>query len=163
MTPHPEEPDGPDRPPEQVDPDAPGAPTTTRPVHVRPGSLALVAVGGALGTGAREALSLALPPVDGVPLTTLGINVVGAFVLGALLQTLLLRGDDTGGRRRWRLFAGTGVLGGFTTYSAVATDTAQLGADRPLVAAGYALGTLLLGLLAAGAGALLGRRTGGAR
>jgi CrcB protein len=124
--------------------------------------LLLVAVGGAIGTGLREALSLIFPPVSGVALTTGVINVVGALVLGLLLTILSGHGDDTGRRRDVRLFAGTGILGGFTTYSALAVDTVLLGdAGRILAAGGYALGTLLLGLAAASLGVGIGRRIGG--
>lgn len=132
---------------------APGA------AHPRPRFLLLVAVGGALGTGLREALSLTFPPVSGVSVTTGVINVVGAFVLGLLLEFLSGRGEDSGRRRDLRLFAGTGVLGGFTTYSALATDTVLLGDTERFVAAGsYTVGTLVLGLAAAALGIALGRR-----
>ena len=124
-----------------------------------PRFLLLVALGGALGTGLREALSLTFPPVSGVSVTTGVINVVGAFLLGLLLEFLSGRGADAGRRRDLRLFAGTGVLGGFTTYSALATDTALLGDAGRFVAAGsYAVGTLALGLSAAALGIALGRR-----
>lgn len=134
------------------------------PPHRQPRLLLLVAVGGALGTGLREALSLIFPPVSGVAITTGVINVVGALVLGLLLTILSARGDDTGRRRDVRLFAGTGILGGFTTYSALATDTVLVGdAGRFLAAGGYALGTLLLGLAAAALGIAAGHRIVGSR
>ena len=66
---------------------------TDLPVHLRPGFLLLVAAGGAVGTAAREAVSLAVVPPFGV----LAVNVVGAFVLGVLLESLLRRGPDAGG------------------------------------------------------------------
>lgn len=128
-------------------------------VHRDPRFLLLVAVGGAVGTGLREALSLTFPPVSGIPVTTGVINVVGAFVLGLLLEFLSGRGADAGRRRDLRLFAGTGVLGGFTTYSALATDTVLVGDAGRFVAAGsYAVGTLVLGLAASALGIALGRR-----
>ena len=120
------------------------------PVHLRPRSMLLVAAGGAVGTGARYLLSTHLPPVRAVPLAVLAINVVGAFALGLLLERLLRDGPDAGRRRDLRLLLGTGVLGGFTTYSALATDTlALLATGATGRALAYALGTLLLGLLAA--------------
>ena len=97
-----------------------------RPVHLRWQYLALVAAGGAVGTALRELLMLAVPPVAEIPVATLGINVLGAFLLGALLETLARRGPDVGGRRKLRLLLGTGALGGFTTYSSLATDTSLL-------------------------------------
>lgn len=129
-------------------------------MHLRPRSIALVAVGGALGTAARHLLSQVVPHVRGVPVGILLVNVVGAFVLGLLLERLGRAGPDTGRRLELRLLLGTGVLGGFTTYSALATDTvALLAAGDAGRAAGYALGTLVLGLLASLLGLWCGTRT----
>lgn len=127
--------------------------------HQQPLTIAMVALGGAIGTGAREAISLALPPLDGVPVAILGINVVGAFLLGLLLESLLLRGSDTGRRRSLRLFLGTGILGGFTTYSALAADSGVLLLDgRAPVAIAYAVGTVVLGGVASWLGIIAARR-----
>lgn len=124
----------------------------------------MVALGGALGTGAREAISLAVPPIGGVPVAILGINVVGAFLLGLLLESLLRRGPDVGRRRDLRLFFGTGVLGGFTTYSALAADSSVLLIEgRALVGVLYAVGSVVLGALASWGGIVLARRIGGGR
>lgn len=122
---------------------------------LRPGSVMLVAVGGMLGVAAREGLVLALPRTD-LPWAVGAVNLSGAFLLGLLLELLSRRGPETRGRRDLRLFLGTGVLGGFTTYSALATDTARLasGGDLP-AAAGYALASVVLGVLAAAAGVKL--------
>lgn len=110
-------------------------------------------VGGAVGTGGRALVSATAPPLAGVPLAVLVVNVVGAFLLGLLLARLDRAGADDGRRRDLRLLLGTGVLGGFTTYSALAADTAALLTDgRPGTAAAYAGGTLVLGLVAALAG-----------
>lgn len=127
------------------------------PVHLRPGMVALVFAGGAIGTAVREALSLAFPPVGGIPVTIFAINVVGAFALGVLLELLVRRGPDHGGRRRARLLFGTGVLGGFTTYSALATDTALLvGGEQVAAGVVYALATVVVGALASWTGILTG-------
>ncbi|WP_394769069.1 fluoride efflux transporter FluC [Lacisediminihabitans sp.] len=124
-----------------------------RPIHLRWRYLGLVAVGGAVGTALREALGLLLPPVGGIDVAVLGINVVGAFALGVLLEHLARRGTDEGGRRTARLLLGTGLLGGFTTYSALAADTSLLFAvDRAWPALAYGLGSVLIGALAAWAG-----------
>ncbi len=129
-------------------------------MHLQGASIGLVFVGGAVGTGARAALTGATPLVSGVPAALLGINVVGAFLLGLLLQRLHRAGPDEGRRRDLRMLVGTGVLGGFTTYSALAVDTAGLLAEgRAAGALLYAGGTLLLGLAAA----LAGLRCGGLR
>ncbi|MGY4858515.1 fluoride efflux transporter FluC [Cryobacterium sp. AP23] len=141
-------------------------PGAAQPVHLRWQSLALVFAGGTVGTALRELLALSVPPVAGVAVVIMGINVVGAFLLGLLLETLTRRGPDEGRRRQLRLLLGTGVLGGFTTYSALATDTSLLLADNRLGAALlYALGTVIVGALASwagiSAGAALHRRRAG--
>lgn len=120
-----------------------------RALHLRPGLILLVVLGGTAGTAAREALSLALPPVGGIPVAILGINLLGAFLLGFLLDALARRGPDAGGRRGLRLLLGTGFLGGFTTYSALAADSALL-LSATAVGPGlvYALGTVVVGALA---------------
>lgn len=124
----------------------------------------MVALGGAIGTGAREVISLAVPPIGGVPVAILGINVVGAFLLGLLLESLLRRGPDIGLRRDLRLFLGTGVLGGFTTYSALAADSSVLLIEgSALVGVLYAVGSVVLGVLASWSGIVLARRIGGGR
>lgn len=127
------------------------------PVHLRPALLALVAAGGAVGTAAREALSLAVPSADGFPVGVLLINVSGAFVLGVLLEALARRGPDAGARLLVRLGVGTGFCGGFTTYSALAAATAVLLASgRTGTAVLYAVATVLLGGLATWLGMLAG-------
>jgi fluoride exporter len=130
--------------------------TEARPPYRQPGLLALVFVGGAAGTIARWATGLVVPHVLRVPLATLAVNVVGAFLLGVLLERL-------GGRRRaLRLTLGTGLCGGFTTYSALANDTAGL-VREGLVghALAYALATVVLGLAASALGIALARRRSG--
>lgn len=134
----------------EVDDTHPGA---SRPVHLRVRYLAVVALGGMVGTASREVLSIIVPSVWGIPVIILLINIVGAFALGALLEALARRGADEGRRRSLRLLLCTGVLGGFTTYSALATDTSELLADgRAGAAIGYALATLLVGAAATFAG-----------
>lgn len=115
--------------------------------------------GGAIGAGLRALLLL---PVAGggrteVIAVTLVENVVGSLVLGIVVALL---GDR---RPRLRAFAGTGVLGGFTTYSTFAVQTAQLTADAAAAAVLLALASLLLGLLAALGGLVIGRRITGGR
>ena len=112
----------------------------------------LVAVGAALGTFVRASISSAFPhPADGWPWATFAINVTGSFVLGLVLESLVLSGNDTGWRRTVRLTCGTGILGGFTTYSTYVLEVeklVQLGA--PAYGLLYALLSLILGLIAAG-------------
>lgn len=152
---------GPDRAGDPVrvplDPDAEqsdGArPPQERPAHLRPHLLALVFVGGAIGTAARASVAVLVPEQAGVPLPTLAVNILGAFLLGVLLEALGRRGPDVGPRRALRLTLGTGVLGGFTTYSSLTAETGTLSlAGGGGIAAAYAVGSLLLGVLAAWAG-----------
>ena len=135
------------------------APAQTRPLHLRWSSIGLVVAGGFLGTLVRYLLSLALPEWGGMPWPIFLINVVGAFILGWLLAFLARRGPDAGRRRTVRLFAGTGVLGGFTTYSTFAVGTDGLfvtGDVWPGIA--YAVATVVVGAAASLAGILLGAR-----
>ncbi|MBB1196912.1 fluoride efflux transporter FluC [Curtobacterium flaccumfaciens] len=123
--------------------------TDERPPHLRWRLVALVALGGAIGTTVRALLAAAFPAHDGISWAILAINVVGAFCLGFLLDALARRGPDIGRRRAVRLFVGTGVLGGFTTYSTLADDTAQLlDLGRWTAGTGYALLSVVLGLVA---------------
>lgn len=106
----------------------------------------LVGAGGVLGTAARSLLSTAIPDVAGVPVGILFINLTGAFLLGLLLEALARRGPDEGSRRDLRLLLGTGLIGGYTTCSTLATGTALLILDGyPFTGIGYALGTVVLG------------------
>lgn len=112
-----------------------------------PANIAWVALGGAIGAGLRFALNEAFPAsVAAFPWVTLFENVAGAFLL-ALMLTYVLRRR----RLRWdvRPFLGTGLLGSFTTFSTLSHELLTL---APAAALGYALVSLLLGLLAAFAG-----------
>ncbi|MCT9621038.1 CrcB family protein [Curtobacterium sp. C2H10] len=137
-----------------------------RPLHLRWSMLGVVALGGAIGTGVRALLAEVFPAHAGISWAIFAINVVGAFCLGLLLEALAHRGPDVGRRRGLRLFVGTGILGGFTTYSTLADDTAQLlDVGRWGAGSGYALLTVAAGLLAvvAGIGLATVLRSGGAR
>lgn len=114
----------------------------------------LVFVGCVLGTFARAALSSAFPHADaGWPWATFWINIVGSVVLGALLEALSRAGEDSGWRRSVRLGVGTGVIGGFTTYSTFVLEIDQLArADALPLAIAYALVSAVVGLAAAVAG-----------
>ncbi len=140
---------------------APERPGEIRPPFLQPHLMGLVFLGGALGTLARWGTGLLVPHVAHVPLGTVVVNVLGAFVLGAIVEHLAGRGPDTGRRRALRLLLGTGFCGGFTTYSALAVDTAGLLRDGPVGSAlAYVLGTVVLGLGACALGIGVARRAG---
>lgn len=127
-------------------------------VHLTPAFILLVAVGGAAGSIARHGVELWLGPSDGLPVGTLTVNLAGAFALGVLLEGLATRGSDGGHRRAGRLLFGTGFLGGFTTYSALAVEADGLLRDgRGTLALIYMLTTVMVGLLASLAGVLCAR------
>ncbi|MDR6176119.1 CrcB protein [Nocardioides zeae] len=129
------------------------------PVVRLPVALPLVFLGGAVGTLARHLLAELVSPVGGVPLTIGAVNVLGAFVLGLLLGGL--RGGPLTGRPHLRLLVGTGLLGGFTTYSALAVDSVRLARDDAALTAAYGVGSVLLGLVAAASGVALTQRRRG--
>lgn len=130
---------------------------TTAPPYRRWSLLGLVAAGGTIGTALRQGLLLLAPDLERFPITTFAINLAGAFALGVLLEVLARSGPDEGRRRSVRLLVGTGVLGGFTTYSALATATAVLAVTGLAGwAVAYALGTVVLGGAMSVAGIALG-------
>ncbi len=118
----------------------------------------MVVLGGMLGTALRAQLEGAFaPPAGGWPWVTFVINLVGSFVLGALLEVLSRTGRDVGWRRAARVGLGTGVLGGFTTYSSFIVETALLVRDGHAgTGVAYAIVSLVLGLLSATAGFVVG-------
>lgn len=143
-------------PPDEVGAGRPRS--ATPPLH----DVALVAVGGSIGTLARVALSEMFPADPGVvPWATFVENVAGAFVL-ALVLTLVTERVVT--RREVRLAVCTGALGAFTTYSALAGQTVELlTGGRMLLGGGYALGSVVAGVAAAVMGVRLGRGVAGSR
>ena len=128
----------------------------TTPRRIRPAAIAWVFIGGTVGTAIRAGITaIAIPPTN-LPITTALINIVGAFLLGLLLELLALRPLPGRSGTDLKLLLGTGVLGGFTTYSALAVDTVLLATGVSTAAAiGYAVGTLVLGAVATAAGIIL--------
>lgn len=128
----------------------------------------LVAAGAICGTYLRAALSGAFPhDIDAWPWATFFINMSGSFILGVLLESLVLTGSDTGWRKTVRLGCGTGILGGFTTYSTFVLEIEKMASAGALsLAFAYAAVSLVLGIAAAMlgmamAGVLFGRRRSG--
>ncbi|MDX2377492.1 CrcB family protein [Microbacterium sp. LRZ72] len=111
----------------------------------------LVMIGGVLGVVLREALLL--PAEPGVPTVvgTLAINIVGSAALGVVIAALGAR------HPRVRALLGTGLFGGFTTYSAFAVQAAVLLAT-PALALALAVASVALGVAAAATGLAAGRR-----
>ncbi|MDN4520377.1 MULTISPECIES: fluoride efflux transporter FluC [Mycolicibacterium] len=130
-----------------TDPDV----TDPRPLHLRPSALLWVFGGGIVGTGLRFWVEELLPhdPTQW-PWGTFLVNLVGAFLLGTLLEGLARAGDDAGWRQRVRLFAGTGGCGAFTTYSTLSLEVSMLGRHADIaVAAAYGLASVVAGALMA--------------
>lgn len=83
-----------------------------------------VAAGGVLGALARWAVGLLLPTAaGGFPWATLGVNVLGSLLMGALVVVVT---EVRATHPLVRPFLGTGVLGGFTTFSTFAVDAQTL-------------------------------------
>ena len=131
----------------------------------RLGLLGLIVAGAMVGTALRSALEAAWPTAPGAwPWTTFWINLGGSFVLGGLLEALAASGLAEGWQRRLRLGLGTGVLGGFTTYSTFAVEAAALGTSGAVVVGfGYAVTSVVAGALLAASGMLIVRRLAGGR
>ncbi len=110
--------------------------------------LLLATIGGAIGAGARYLVNVAaaiwLP--QGFPWATFIVNVTGSFLMGVVVASFM---PFLGGSVAWRTFLATGVLGGFTTFSAFSLDTYELMQKQqmlPLVA--YVVGSVALSVFA---------------
>jgi CrcB protein len=116
---------------------------------VDPRVLGLTMAGGAVGVLARGLLVAPVSDPAALPWTTLAINVAGSLLLGVIVGWLDDRHPLT------RSFLGTGVMGGFTTYSAFAV---ALWVATPWLAAGLAAASVVLGVIGAIVGLFIGRR-----
>ena len=87
--------------------------------------LLLVALGGAIGAGARHLVNLSAMRAFGLgfPVGTLFVNIVGSFAMGVAAGYFAFRGESS---MALRLFLTTGILGGFTTFSAFSLETVLL-------------------------------------
>jgi len=132
---------------EPVDPDLPSV-QGEPPGHplVEPVILFAVAVGGVVGSLARYEAGSIWPTAPGTfPWTTFWINVVGSALIGAVV----VLAADVFHSRLARPFFGTGILGGFTTFSAYAVDSERLFRSGHQAAAWANLALSLLGALTA--------------
>jgi fluoride exporter len=119
--------------------------------------LLLASGGGAIGAGIRYAVNRAFLNAGLIefPWATLTINVTGSFLMGFLIETLALRFNAS---NELRTFLATGVLGGYTTFSAFSLEFATLYERGSTTAAfGYVVASVALSLLAVFAGLTAGR------
>jgi CrcB protein len=124
--------------------------------------VAVVALGGAAGATARYAASLLWPTADGAfPWTTLLVNVAGCVLIGVFMVVVT---DVWAAHRLVRPFVGTGVLGGFTTFSTYAVGVQRLVAEgRPGTGLAYLAVTVCAAVAAVWGAARLTRRVIGWR
>jgi CrcB protein len=118
-------------------------------------TLAQVALGGAIGASGRYLTGVAAIRVmgHGFPWGTLAVNIIGSFVMGAIV-VLLAHTNAT----RLAPFLMTGVLGGFTTFSAFSLDAITLyERGEIMVATGYVAASVALSLAGIALGLLVTR------
>ena len=118
--------------------------------------LGAVVAGGVIGVALRELLLLPFGATSGagalaLPTATMVVNVAGSFALGVVVGWLGERHPTARG------FLGTGVLGGFTTYSAFAVQAVAM--PSLWLAVGLAAVTVVFGVAGAVIGLFVGRRT----
>lgn len=126
-----------------------------------PAHLALVFVGGGIGSCLRYLVNLWAVARFGphFPWGTLAVNAIGSAAMGALAALVVARWTPEGGGDELRLFLMTGVLGGFTTFSAFSLDAFVLWErGAPVTAAAYVVASVAVSF-AALVVALLATRT----
>jgi CrcB protein len=140
----------PDRP-RSTDPSAPG-----RRAVLHPGTIAVIALGGAAGTLGRVELGRLIPTTtNGFPWPTFAANITGAFIIGLVVVLVLDRLPPT---RYVRPLVGTGFCGGLTTFSTLAVEIDLLvKAGRVGLAIGYLAASLGAGMIAVFAGMAVAR------
>ena len=114
-----------------------------------------VAAGGAIGAALRYLTNVGVMCLigPGFPFGTVVVNVFGSFLMGLLVVVLAEKGGN-----KFAPFLMTGVLGGFTTFSAYSLDAVTLYNRGEIVLAGaYVLGTVIVGIAALVAGMAFGR------
>jgi CrcB protein len=116
-----------------------------------------IAAGGAMGATLRHFMNQLIGRIagDGFPWHTMLINISGSFVMGLLVSLMALRWNVS---NELRAFLTTGILGGYTTFSAFSLDFAVLVERKAYLLAGaYALGSVVLSLVAIFAGLALAK------
>jgi CrcB protein len=122
--------------------------------------LLAVAAGGAIGSVGRHLAASAIGHAVGTawPWGTLAVNVVGGFAIGLLAGAMALRWSVT---PELRGFLITGILGGFTTFSAFSLEVMTMIERQDWApAAGYVAASVLFSLGAAAGGLALARAIG---
>jgi CrcB protein len=117
----------------------------------------LVFIGGGLGSTLRHTINMVSARLLGTafPYHTFIINITGSLVMGLVAGYLAFKG---GASQPWRLFLMTGILGGYTTFSAFSLDTALLYERGAIgLAALYVLGSVVLSIAGLFAGLALVR------
>jgi len=119
----------------------------------------IVFLGGGLGAALRHGVNVGAARLVGTsfPYGTMAINVTGSLAMGVLAGYFAFR-TTAPVPQHWRLFLTTGLLGGYTTFSAFSLEAALLIERSQHVAAGvYALGSVILGIVALFVGMAAGR------
>jgi fluoride exporter len=117
----------------------------------------LVFIGGGLGSTLRHVVNVVCPRFLGAnfPYHTFIINITGSAIMGLIAGYLAFKGDAS---QSWRLFLMTGILGGYTTFSAFSLDAAVLYERGEIgFALLYVLGSVVLSILGLFAGLALVR------
>lgn len=120
-------------------------------------SVLYAALGGAIGASLRYGVNVTAPKLLGYdfPWATMIVNVLGSLVMGVLIG-IMAQGWNAS--YEMRVFLTTGVLGGFTTFSAFSIDFAAMyERKQQTLALAYAGGSVVLALLAVFAGLWLAR------
>lgn len=132
------------------------------PLRGQAPALAVVALGGVIGACARYGAGLLLPTATGAfPWTTLAVNTLGCAAIGVLMVVIT---EVRAVHPLVRPFLGTGVLGGFTTFSTYAVDIQRLvHGGRAALAAAYLAATPMAALVAVWAASALTRAAVNAR
>lgn len=137
-------------------PDADGhrTPTAARQVlHDRLALLAVIGLGGAIGTATRYGMALAIPPESGgYPVATFLVNIIGAVLLGVIAE---LPTGSLPAHELTRPALGTGFCGGLTTFSTMSLEIYRLWPEHPEIAAGYAAASVSAAPACAWAGVVL--------
>ncbi|WP_124054961.1 fluoride efflux transporter FluC [Arcanobacterium ihumii] len=116
-------------------------------------SVLTVFCGGFIGVALRYLTNSAIPKLSVLPVGIALINLIGCFALGFLTTFVKSRAISARTKLTIRLFLGTGLLGGFTTYSAVVVDSNLLLANGySWLATFYPFVTIVLGIVFAGLG-----------